>query len=802
MAPAEWWDRMAEATLQERPAADALAAAGRDAGGETVDLAIVVALLRRRWWLVALIMAAFVALAGVYAVVTPKTWRTSTRVLLDPRDKQLVGTDVTKPQYSVEPGWVETRLELVKSYGNLAAVVKRENLTADGEIMGSGAAEATPDAAVARAVRNLAEMVIVERPKENNLIDVTVTTRDPDKSARLAQAVAEAFVAGLAQSKVAQLEQADTLLSRQVEGMRDKMQSAEAKVEDYKRANGISVTRGALVDEETLRQLNESLVAARARAQETRERWEKLKQATKSGEVQFPAGLDGVGSAVLSRLKIEAALAAARRTETEQDYGPLHPKARAAQAETERARLALQDQLKSLISTAEMDYQLARSNEENVRKNLDRAQARLADTGQAMVALQELEGEAQARRELYKSFVSRLQETVLQKTTQVSDATIVSPAQVPLKPFAPRLSLALALALLAGLGTGVSAALYGGRREVAELLRRRGATEAPRADAAPAPATRDVAAPALAEPETVVPRPLDPDAFPTVAMPVEAPPAASEAAPDLPPADDVGLRARAPLDAAVRPVGEPIRIDLALTAERIARLGGVGGPGTGAVDAFVETADGKTDFAGLAMLRRLADELGRSDRPEARVFFANTVPTLITAALAHGMARAEAEAGRRILLLDLAADFAPLDAAFARAAPISRSRRHAIERRFEIRVDEHGVALARPHGDLAAGVPSRQIERLSAFVEAALRDHDGVVVHLGDAPPASVLFDVAEVAEHVVLVVDAKDLGGSRVPGEIAVMRGLLPHFDGIMVLDVAGEPAVRPDDRRRTRRA
>jgi uncharacterized protein involved in exopolysaccharide biosynthesis len=173
--------------------------------------------------------------------------------------------------------------------------------------------------------------------------------------------------------------------------MRQKMLAAEAKVEDYKRANGITVTRGNLVDEETLRQLNESLVAARQKAQEAKDRWEKLKQVLKSGDVQFPAGLDGVGSSVLSRLKIEAALAAKRRTEVEQDFGPLHPKARAAAAEMERDKALIAEQVKSLTATAEMDFQLARAAEDNVRKNLDRAQARLADTGQATVALQELE---------------------------------------------------------------------------------------------------------------------------------------------------------------------------------------------------------------------------------------------------------------------------------------------------------------------------------------------------------------------------------------------------------------------------
>ena len=160
------------------------------------------------------------------------------------------------------------------------------------------------------------------------------------------------------------------------------------------------------------------------------------------------------------RLKIDAAQAARRKIEVEQEFGPLHPKARIAAAEAERGRDLLLTEIRSLAATAEMDWQLAKANEDNVRKAVDRAQSRLADTTQATIALQELEGEANARRELYKSFVARLQETTLQKSTQVSDASIVSPAQLPLKPFAPRVGLALPLALIFGLGAGVSLALW------------------------------------------------------------------------------------------------------------------------------------------------------------------------------------------------------------------------------------------------------------------------------------------------------------------------------------------------------
>jgi len=760
-------------------------------GDDTVDLRTVMGILRRQWWIIALFACLFLGLATAYAVVTPKTWRTSTRVLLDPREKQIVGNDVARPQQSVELGWVETRLELVKSFGNLTEVVKKEKLLDDPEIMGTGARSEVPDEQMSTAVRSLAEMILVERPKENNLIDVTVTSRSPEKAARLSQAVAEAFVAGLAQAKVDQIEHAHALLSKQADVQRKAMLDAEVKVEEYKRDNGITLTRGNLVDEETMRQSNENLVAAHVRAQEAKERLDRLRQVLKSGDPAFHSQLDSVGSAVIGRLKIDAAQAARKKTEIEQEYGPLHPKARAAAAEAERGKSLLLAEVASLASTAEMDWQLAKANEDNVRKNLERAQSRLADTNQAAVGLQELENEANARRELYKSFVARIQETTLQKSTQVSDATIVSPAQVPLRPFAPRVSLAFLLALVAGIGVGTSVALYRGRAamfrtaaRIEPVLEAEGEAEAspvavtPAAPAAPAAPLAVVAAPSGENP------PAPTDHPPSIAR-IEA--------------SETWAAAGEPGPARTR---EPLRVDLTLLPERIARLGAAEGPGSGVTAALVETPEGASDYAGLAMLRRLADELGHGEGPQIRVIFSNDVPTLLTAALAHGLARAAREADRRVLLVDLAEEEV-LDAAFDAASALARPNRRRANAAFDLRLDDHDVVLARPKEAPEADDPARRADRLADFLNTAARDHDDVVVHLGRAPTAALLFDVAETADHMVLLVDEKDIATRRVQGEIGVMAGLMPHFDGVVVLRIAEAVAdgERRDERRRRRR-
>lgn len=820
--------------------------------GETLDLFGLLRLLRSQIWVVLLTLAVFVGAAFAYAVVTPKIWRASARVLLDPRDKQVLGQGIARQSQGFEPGWVETRVELVKSYDTLARVVKAQNLVDDGEVLSAKAKAAAGDDAFGAAVRNLAEMVLVERPKENYLFDVTVSSRSPEKAARLADAVAAAFVDGLASAKVEQVETANTLLAKQVDEMRAKMIDAEARVEDYKREHGIAVTRGTLVEEETLRQANDALIAARTRMQEARERADRLAQTLKSGDPTLLSQTDPIGSAVISRLKIEAAMAERRKADLEQSLGPRHPRVAAAAAEVERARAQITEEVKSLAATAGLDYQVARANEENARKSLQRAQAGLADISRATVGLQELQNDANVQRDLYKSFVARMEETTLQRNTQVSDARVVSPAQIPLRPFSPRTTLALSLALVAGLGAGLSLALLRGR---ARLLR----TKAPAAampihptPIAPVEASasaedpvsavvEEAAAPAVA-PIPVVTR-TDPEPDPEseiAAAPVpspvpaalaigaseppidievvhrvadapaadaEAPPIAETATPEaesgpapvdavltheVVDADATEEEPAATIDAAVEAASaaprEFRRVTFPISIDRIARLGARAGAGSGA-RALVEAETGDADADGIARLAGLAAALAADGGRGVRVISSNSVPTVVTAALALGLARAAAECGDRAVLVDLAHEEAALDPVFAAAHPQTVVGDHDADA-WERAVDGN-LRLLRPLDPVVAGDPNGHPEDVAATIADLNRTADTVVVHLGRQPTAALLFDCAEGADHVTLVVDEKDLASNRISDEIEVVRGLLPRFDGLVVL--TGEDTKTP---------
>ncbi|MSU90637.1 hypothetical protein GE300_13610 [Rhodobacteraceae bacterium 2CG4] len=86
-------------------------------------------------------------------------------------------------------------------------------------------------------------------------------------------------------------------------------------------------------------------------------------------------------------------------------------------------------------------------------------EAQVQQASRDLVTVRQLERDAEAKRLLYESYLTRLQETSLQPGAHEPDARVLSPAVVPLFPASPKPMLILALALILGAGAGGLAVL-------------------------------------------------------------------------------------------------------------------------------------------------------------------------------------------------------------------------------------------------------------------------------------------------------------------------------------------------------
>ena len=420
-----------------------------------VDIGQLMSILFRQWLLILAITLLFVGVGFTYAALTPRVWESTARVLLDPRDKQVAGPGLSQPMQGVDAVWIDTQANVVTSAAILSTVIDTLGLERDPEFGG------TRD----ETLRALVRAISVARADQTYVLDISVRSGSADRSALIAQKLAEAFVANQVEVKEAAVREASNLINRQLDDLRAKARTAQETLEAYRREHGLLTANGRSVDEDTLRQLNDAYVAARVRTQDAKARRDKIAAARASGS---DAALGGIDSTVLSRLKIERALAARTVGELAQDLGPSHPRMVAARSDLSRADAQIEAELKTLSASTDAEYQVAAAAEASARKALDDASAVVTDTGERTIELRELENEASLRADMYKTYVTRTAEITLQANTQVSDARVIAPASVPLSPYAPRRTIILALAGIAGLGLALTIAVYRGRRYLPE----------------------------------------------------------------------------------------------------------------------------------------------------------------------------------------------------------------------------------------------------------------------------------------------------------------------------------------------
>jgi len=735
---------------------------GRPAAEETrrpgeVDIGLLLSILFRQWPLILGVTLLFVGVGLAYATLAPRVWQSTARVLLDPRDKQVAGPDLSQPIQGVDAVWIDTQANIVTSAAILSKVIDTLDLQRDPEFGG------TSD----ETLRALVRAIKVARADQTYVLDISVLSDSASKSARIAQELAEAFVANRVEVKAAAVREASNLINRQLDDLRSKARTAQERLETYRRDHGILTANGRSVDEDTLRQLNDAYVAARLRTQDAKARRDKIAAARASGS---DAALGGIDSTVLSRLKIERALAARTVGELAQDLGPNHPRMVVARGDLSRADAQIEAELKTLSASTDAEYQVAVAAEAAARKALDDAGAVVTDTSERTIELRELENEASLRADMYKNYVARTEEITLQANTQVSDARVIAPANVPPSPYAPRRTIILALAGIAGLGLALTIAVYRGRRYLPEYRWLEEATFANSVSGnKPTVVADTLQETTLDFVEETAAEEDDPDESPPpIAAEDETDRAETDISDDVPAAPPVlaelSIATRAlPRDRRGRPGARTAR-----TILTSAIADGEGTPLPTASRTFEDLARNITTAAGAS---RLILVLGANDGPAA-------------ATVAFGLAHVPTEDG--VLLVDASWDDLPLHRAYVdETMPGVIDVITGTADAASVAICEGGpdVTLIGVGGPDAAADIAANVGRVADFVDKLSHDFGRIILHCGHRHSPDLLKALLGKVDAVLIVADAVVEDDEEAADMVRELLGALPAFTGLVLV-------------------
>jgi succinoglycan biosynthesis transport protein ExoP len=405
-----------------------------------------------------------VGLAAAFVLLVPHKYTATTQILIDPMDLRGAQSDIspTIPQSDAAVLQVESQARVIASDNVLRRVVASEGLDHDPEFMHGAMAQQYGALA---ALNELQKHVQVKRSERTYVVDVSVTSEDPAKAARIANAIAQTYLTEQTEVRSNAARQISQALTGRLKELQTRVRDAEQKVEAYKASHNIVGATGELVNEQQLTSLNAQLSASRARTSEAKARLDQVESVLHS-KTPIGAFPEAVQSQTISMLRSQYAEIMRRDAEQKSSLGERHPAVIEIEAQGARLQKLIEDEVNRIAASDRAEYERAKADEDMLSRQVDGLKNTAVSTNESLVGLRELERDVQASRTVYESFLVRSRETGEQEQVDTKNIRIISKADRPIYRSSPPPSLVLGLAaMLLGFASGVGIVIMQGSAE-------------------------------------------------------------------------------------------------------------------------------------------------------------------------------------------------------------------------------------------------------------------------------------------------------------------------------------------------
>lgn len=477
---------------------DAALAPGQSASTGALDI---LGALRRRWRLVVFGALGGTAIAAAYLALATPLYTGEVRVFLDTTMNQSLQAQKLVQDRPFDTSLVDTQLQIISSETIILPVIKSMSLTLDPEFVGPpksiGArifrqidglmgrvknalglkqAPATDRESLLErtAVESFLKRLAVKRGDLTYVIEIDFESEDPNKAARIANAVADTYIAANSEAKSRSAKTAGQWLQGQLIDLKAQASDADQVLQRYKIQNNIVDTSRGLLTQEQVSDLNTTLISARTATAEAKARLERIQKVSKDG-VPDATVTDALNNGVIARLRAQYLDAAGRAADLASRVGETHFTVTKIREQMEELRKSIRDEEKRIADAYASDYEIALAREGSLADALSRLVGEAAATSQAQVKMRELESAADVYRNLYNSFLQKSQEMIQAQTVPVADARVITKATPPLHRSFPKNAAVLAAGVALGLIMGAGAAI--GRELYTDVFRTPGEVE-------------------------------------------------------------------------------------------------------------------------------------------------------------------------------------------------------------------------------------------------------------------------------------------------------------------------------------
>lgn len=470
--------RMLHTVQQAREEADAVP---RD----DIDLKEIFRAIARHKWMIGGTTLLCLAAAAVYTLRITPLYQATTLIQIDRSAQKVVGfnTEVELDQGTASDQLqLRTQIELLKSRSLALRVIDEMGLYRpdEGGAPPAPAEPAAPTDSVAgfvatlrehfnqlfsppedngerpsrnETVRAFNESVSIEPRRSSRLVEVQVVNKDGELAARIANQIAQTFIAMNLERKLESSVYARQFLEEQIQVTKAKLEQSERVINQYAKRNEI-LNLGEKTSATTQNYVDFS--AALAKAEQDRIKAEAQYEEVRARPESAPSVLDNLAIQTYKeqRAKLEAEYAKNLAV-----FKPNYPAMLQAKSQIDELQRRIDTEVGTILASIKGQYEAAKKQEALLRARVGASRDEVLMVQDRSVDLNLLKRELDTNRQVYDSLLQRLKEVSVTAGLNTNNISVVDPAEASLNPVQPRPAINLAVGLMLGLLAGVLVAI-------------------------------------------------------------------------------------------------------------------------------------------------------------------------------------------------------------------------------------------------------------------------------------------------------------------------------------------------------
>lgn len=408
-------------------------------------------LILRARYLVALVVFLVTVLSTVaVSLWLPRQYTASAAVVVDVKSPDPVSGLML--QGMMAPGYMATQVDIINSDRVAQAVVQALRLDTIPSLQTQWQEATQGKGKLRNWIADLLQKNLEVKPsRESNVITINYTGADPDLSAAVANAFAQAYIDVNVDLRVAPARQYATFFDEQTKSARARLEKAQLALSEYQQANGITASDERL-DYETakLNEISSQLTAIQAQTTDSQSKRQNGRNDTVAEVMQSP---------LINGLKADIARLEAKIKESSVNLGKNHPQTLSSESELATLKAQLDAEARKISTSIDTTYQVGKQREGQLLGALAAQKARVLQLNKQRDELNVLRRDIESAQRAFEIVSQRASQTNIESQSNQTNIAVLNPANPPADPSKPRIWLNIMVSVFLGALLGVGLAL-------------------------------------------------------------------------------------------------------------------------------------------------------------------------------------------------------------------------------------------------------------------------------------------------------------------------------------------------------